>query len=44
MQLALGRTEEEDYAENLHQFAKHITGSTALLFTKYAEKTSLLFC
>lgn len=33
LQLALGRTAEDEYAENLHHFAKFLTGNVGLLLT-----------
>lgn len=33
MKLALGRSKEEEYAENLHRLSKDVSGNTGLLFT-----------
>ena len=41
MQLALGRTEEEEYRENLHKLTRHVQGQTGLLFTNATEKEVL---
>ncbi|KAK3741821.1 hypothetical protein RRG08_018521 [Elysia crispata] len=41
MQLALGRTDEEEYRENLHKLTRHLQGQTGLLFTNATEKEVL---
>ncbi|RUS83542.1 hypothetical protein EGW08_008721 [Elysia chlorotica] len=41
MQLALGRTEEDEYRENLHKLTRHLQGQTGLLFTNATEKEVL---
>ena len=38
VQLALGRSPEEDYRENLHQVSRHLRGRTGILFTDDVEK------
>ncbi|CAL1538472.1 unnamed protein product [Lymnaea stagnalis] len=43
MQLALGRTEDEEYRENLHKLTQHLQGQTGLLFTNSKEKEVLKY-
>ncbi|XP_059144649.1 mRNA turnover protein 4 homolog [Physella acuta] len=43
MQLALGRTADEEYRENLHKLTQHLQGQTGLLFTNSKEKEVLTF-
>jgi mRNA turnover protein 4 len=38
MQVALGRTPEEEVADNSHLLSKYLRGSVALLFTNMTEK------
>jgi len=38
MKLALGRSKEEEYAENLARLAKDVSGSTGLLFTSKPQE------
>jgi len=38
LQIALGRTSQDEYADNLQQVAKHIHGSVGLLFTNKDRK------
>ncbi|KAI8764402.1 mRNA turnover protein 4 [Biomphalaria glabrata] len=41
MQLALGRTADEEYRENLHKLTQSLQGQTGLLFTNSTEKEVL---
>ncbi|BFZ21104.1 hypothetical protein BsWGS_24143 [Bradybaena similaris] len=43
MQIALGRTEDEEYRENLHKLTRNLQGQTGLLFTNKGEKEVLKY-
>ncbi|XP_035828563.1 mRNA turnover protein 4 homolog isoform X2 [Aplysia californica] len=43
MMLALGRTAEEEYRENLHKLTQHLQGQMGLLFTNATEKEVLKY-
>ena len=41
MSLALGRTTEDEYKDNLHKLSKHLRGQTGLLFTNKSKEEVL---
>ena len=41
MSLALGRTEADEYRENLHHICSQLKGQTGLLFTNKSKKEVL---
>jgi len=41
MSLALGRTEADEYRENLHMICSHLKGQTGLLFTNKTKEEVL---
>uniref|UniRef100_A0A0B6YBL6 Ribosome assembly factor mrt4 n=1 Tax=Arion vulgaris TaxID=1028688 RepID=A0A0B6YBL6_9EUPU len=43
VQIALGRTEDEEYRENLHKLTRQMQGQTGLLFTNKKEKEVLKY-
>ncbi|XP_062578020.1 mRNA turnover protein 4 homolog, partial [Saccostrea cucullata] len=43
MSLALGRTKEDEYKDNLHKLSSQLRGQTGLLFTNKSKKEVLRF-